>query len=675
MKKNYIVVAIIVLLNSNLLFSQVENTFYGINAGTNNTGNFSTSFGVSALYSNSGNSNSGFGWNSLKYSVGSFNCAFGNDAMKYNSTGFLNSAFGTRSLEANSTGNSNIAIGHRSLGLNTTGSRNTAVGYGALTKANGDNNIALGYLAPRSLLYGNSNIFIGNETGVYLESGDYNVFLGNVRLNSAPTTNRVAGNTLDRTIIFADGEGSQRIFISKLGNTGIGLGNNIIPNNRLDVGGGVVIGKNYTPNFNANSGFIAPKNGLLVEGRVGFGTSDPQNKLEITHGTNGFSGLRFTNLTSNYLPSATQTTDKFLSVNQNGDVVLQKMASASVSSNVLTSSGNQMSSNVSNIIGTAPIVNSISNFINSNNQLITTVNGVSSAPISLPFGEFNEIDGSTTNELQTLTQSGNTITLSQGGGSFTIPTFVDTDSQSLSLNGNILSISNGNSVTLPTYSGTDSQNLSISGNTISISNGNSITFPTTNIVGGSNVTITGSGTTTSPYQISSVDTSLYANNGVINQATTVGGNRVVDMNDRNIWFNTSTSATNGKLYIGSSPNYNNATGSYKLFVEGGIMTEKVKVALRSTNNWADYVFEKDYNLLPLNEVEKYIQKNKHLPGVKSAEELAENGLDIAEMQSKHMEKIEELTLYIIEQNKKLQQQNDEIQLLKNQMNEIIQKMK
>ena len=79
--------------------------------------------------------------------------------------------------------------------------------------------------------------------------------------------------------------------------------------------------------------------------------------------------------------------------------------------------------------------------------------------------------------------------------------------------------------------------------------------------------------------------------------------------------------------------------------------------------------------MSLNEVEKFVNENKHLPGVQSAKELAENGIDIVEMQSKQMEKIEELTLYIIDQNKKLVQQNDEIQILKSQMSELIQKRK
>lgn len=708
--KNYSFLTFLTLLSFISISSAqiTNNTFTGFTAGNNNTGSYNSGFGYNALINNTGNSNSAFGINTLVVSRGGFNSAFGNDALKRNFSGELNCAFGTRTLENNITGNSNIAIGHRAMGDSANpGSNNTAIGYSTLLKNQGNGNIAIGYYTPRHLLTGSSNVFIGNENGANLVHGSGNVFLGKVFVNSTPSTNIIAGNNTEKTVILADGDGNQKMLISQKGNVGFGLGNNVIPANRLDVNGGVVIGRNYTPRgipFPV-AGSLAPTNGLLVEGRVGIGNRAPNNKVEITHGVFGNSGLRFTNLNSTFIPNTRNTSNAFLSVNINGDVVLQKLPN-STTSNLLSSSGNIMTSNVNTLIATAPIVNSISNTINSNNQLVTTVNGVASNPVNLPVPTFTELDASTTNELQTLTQSGNTITLSNGGGSFTLPTFTDTDAQSLSLignnlsisngntvvlptytdaqsltiTGNTLSISNGNTITLPTFTDTDAQSLSLVGNALTISNGNTITLPTTTVIPGSNVTITGNGMPATPYQVSSIDTSLYGNNGVINQSTTTNNNRVVNMNDRNIWFNTATSPNHGKMYIGSSWVYPNNTGNYKLFVEGGILTEKVKVALRSTNNWADYVFADDYKLMPLKQVEEFINKNNHLPGVDSAEDLAKNGLDLSVMQAKQMEKIEELTLYIIEQNKTLENQskaienqNREIEELKNQMKALIQK--
>lgn len=682
--KNYLFYSTLLtfcIISENYGQSQSTNIFLGFQTGLNNTGLHNSGFGNSALLNNSNHGNSAFGIDALRDNNGAYNCAFGNEALYSNKEGNYNASFGKRSLEHNVSGSANVAFGYRALGdNNTSGSSNVAIGYASLLRSNGSGNTALGNYAGFGLESGNSNIFIGNYSSYNNLNGSNNVFIGKVNVENQPSTSQLVGNDSHRSIIIADGAGNQRLLINSAGNVGIGLGNNIKPSNRLDINGGVVIGKGYMPSLSSDSsqGVIAPANGLLVQGNIGVGTTSPKSKLEITQGTNGKSGLRFTNLTSNFVPEANQVSDKFLTVNATGDVVLQK-TSTSALTGTLTTNNNTITSNVNGNISNASIINSITNTINSNNQLVTTINGVTSTPITFPtftdtdaqtlslvgntlsisngnsvvLPSFDEIDGSTTNELQTLSQSGNTITLSNGGGSFQLPTLTDTDAQTLSLVGNTLSISNGNSVTIP--------------------------LP---VFAGGNVTITGNGTTATPYTLNAVDTSLYANNGSINQSTTTGANRVVNMNSRNIWFNTATSSTNGKIYIGSTATYPSSTGDYKLFVEGGILTEKVKVALRSTANWADYVFAADYKLMPLAEVENFISKNNHLPGIKSATELAENGLDIAEMQAKHMEKIEELTLYAIEQDKKIKEQNQliskfstELEELKNQVKALIEKTK
>ena len=96
--------------------------------------------------------------------------------------------------------------------------------------------------------------------------------------------------------------------------------------------------------------------------------------------------------------------------------------------------------------------------------------------------------------------------------------------------------------------------------------------------------------------------------------------------------------------------------AYKLAVADGIITEKVKVAVESTGNWSDYVFEDDYELPSLEEVDAFIQENNHLPGVPSADEVVESGLDLGQMDATLLKKIEELTLYVIE----LKKENDEL---------------
>ena len=120
----------------------------------------------------------------------------------------------------------------------------------------------------------------------------------------------------------------------------------------------------------------------------------------------------------------------------------------------------------------------------------------------------------------------------------------------------------------------------------------------------------------------------------------------------------SSPASNAKTFI-ETPlfigyyNDNANTTDYKLHVADGIRTERVKVDLQTA--WADYVFEADYNLKSLSEVEAYIKQNGHLPDVPSAEEVAANGIELGEMNVKLLEKIEELTLYVIELEKKIDQ--------------------
>lgn len=103
-------------------------------------------------------------------------------------------------------------------------------------------------------------------------------------------------------------------------------------------------------------------------------------------------------------------------------------------------------------------------------------------------------------------------------------------------------------------------------------------------------------------------------------------------------------AATGNVGIGTE-NYS----TYKLAVLGKIRSEELVVE----TGWADYVFDEKYKLQPLDEVEKFIQKNKHLPNIPSAAEIEKNGLHVGDTQKRMMEKIEELTLYVIELKKEI----------------------
>jgi hypothetical protein len=113
-------------------------------------------------------------------------------------------------------------------------------------------------------------------------------------------------------------------------------------------------------------------------------------------------------------------------------------------------------------------------------------------------------------------------------------------------------------------------------------------------------------------------------------------------------------------------------GTRTLNVLGGIITDSLRIA--PGNQWADYVFSDTYQLMPLDKLDQYIQSNKHLPNIPSAKEVENNGIELGSINALLLEKIEELNLYIIQQqkqmnnqNKQIEEQNKSIGLLKEQM--------
>jgi hypothetical protein len=112
---------------------------------------------------------------------------------------------------------------------------------------------------------------------------------------------------------------------------------------------------------------------------------------------------------------------------------------------------------------------------------------------------------------------------------------------------------------------------------------------------------------------------------------------------------------NGNVGIGTT----NPTS--KLTVKGEIHSREVKVTVDAG---ADFVFAEDYALPSLDAVDKYIKENKHLPEIASAAEMQTNGINLSEMNIKLLQKLEELTLYTIEQEKKNTIQSKEIEILK-----------
>ncbi|CAL2093997.1 conserved protein of unknown function [Tenacibaculum sp. 190524A02b] len=120
----------------------------------------------------------------------------------------------------------------------------------------------------------------------------------------------------------------------------------------------------------------------------------------------------------------------------------------------------------------------------------------------------------------------------------------------------------------------------------------------------------------------------------------------------------------GKVGIGTTK----IPTDYKLAVDGKIGAREIKVESRA---WPDYVFTKDYNLLTLKEVENHIKEKGHLKDIPSAEEVKKNGFFLGEMDANLLQKIEELTLYTIQQEKQLKKQSEELNELKKLVQELV----
>jgi len=127
-----------------------------------------------------------------------------------------------------------------------------------------------------------------------------------------------------------------------------------------------------------------------------------------------------------------------------------------------------------------------------------------------------------------------------------------------------------------------------------------------------------------------------------------------------------------RLFIGANGNVGVGTNlvsdvNYKFFVGGAIRARKVRV---DQDVWTDYVFDKDYTLRPLVEVESFIKKYRHLPDVPSAADVKKEGIDLGENQAVLLKKIEELTLYLIEQNRQLAEQQKQIDAFRQERSDM-----
>lgn len=109
---------------------------------------------------------------------------------------------------------------------------------------------------------------------------------------------------------------------------------------------------------------------------------------------------------------------------------------------------------------------------------------------------------------------------------------------------------------------------------------------------------------------------------------------------------------------------------YNLWVTKGVVAEDLFIV--NKDNWADYVFEKDYDLMSIEELEKFIKENKHLPNIPAAKEVKDEGYSQHDINAKLLSKIEELTLYTLQQEKELKKQLEIVNQQNKQIDDLVQ---
>jgi hypothetical protein len=130
-------------------------------------------------------------------------------------------------------------------------------------------------------------------------------------------------------------------------------------------------------------------------------------------------------------------------------------------------------------------------------------------------------------------------------------------------------------------------------------------------------------------------------------------------------MNPASLVINGLSQVGVNTTY--IPTGYQFAVNGSAIATSITVQLRSS--WPDYVFKPSYQLPSLTDVKAYIDQNHHLPEIPSEQEVAKNGINLGEMNKLLLKKVEELTLYLIEKDKKEKEQDSRIKKLEKLIND------
>jgi len=651
-----------------------NNLLIGIGAGTSLTSGYENVMaGTQSLYYNStGYDNVAIGFNAMKgvtginttgsvcigtqsgmYSLGNYNTYIGNSAgLSANSssnTNTLNVGIGYLTLGNITTSRAtlNVAVGASALRLLTTGRYNTAIGYqsGYSITGSGDGNTDIGYQAGYTNVSGTNNVCLGYGAGYY-ETGSSKLFIDNTaRTNEADGRIKAliygefASTTTAQTLTMNSNAIVREDFslLKKASSTSdsILVRDKNVVKYRLLAGGWALTGNagtNPSTNFigtTDNVSLLFKTNNLFrmaldSNGRVGIGIRLPSEKLDIDGNIKMTGSVTIGSRSgaigqNSFTMGLALPTYGFYNDPEASGAFAIAIGPSSKSSgpfSISMGAGNTSSGSFSVALG-------LKNTASSTNSYSLGENNISTNDDALCLGNSNKATG---------VQSVAIGFLSYASG------------------GNAFAGGSGG------VSGNDTTRLKASGNnTFNYSQvwpgftGVGAAANNSAILGGINNSIQ-SGATTSAII-----------GGKINVITASAKNSVI-LGGNNLTANDSNSVYVQNLYAMGKINISGTLGigttvpnNYAFAIKGKtIASDEITVKLYANWQWPDYVFGKDYKLPVLNDVETYLESNSHLPGIPSAADIKENGVPLAEMNSLLLKKIEELTLYIINLNKKVE---------------------
>jgi hypothetical protein len=674
------------LLDGRTLWSCV---FLGTGAGDNDDGSntFSAALGVDALNANiSGKYNTAVGYQALsKHKTGDKNTAIGYKAMRNDTTGSSNTAIGSTALFSNTHGDGNTAIGNRSLYSNISGMSNTALGYQALmSNTEGNENTANGYMALYSNTNGMNNTASGYQALYSSDDGFDNTALGYQALFSI--TGEHANTAIGSQALYSIESGGCNTSVGYRSNylTGSGSRNTMIG---YEAGRGTVL---HDKSDNVFIGYKAgyndtTDNKLYIENSadtlpliygefdneivafnadVGIGDHTPTYKLDVA----GKIGINDTQIL--YLPDQTEFTGSlFLGTGGN---------------NLLHSFGSDGWYNTAFGLGAlSGITQGNRNVATGNEALSNITTGYNNTALGCNAG-FSNAEGHGNvyigrdagyNHLGSdrLYIANNSLAPLICGDFSDGSVMIGTSAKKGTLHVTD-AFHDTTSIYIAPHSGAGHSMIHFGGSSYVDRGMYWIYDPSTdnlelwsqNLFGHDGPWISVlqlNGQITFDSQVDFDDRVFFHTGSEVSFEDDVSFEDPVSFTDDVSFAEDVSFAKNAFIADNVAIGGSYADG-YKLSVDGKVICTEVRV--EATASWPDYVFSKDYNLLSLQELEYNIRNNKHLPGIPSSDDIEKNGYELGNMQVKLLEKVEELTLYLIEQGKKIEDLEQKVTFLEDE---------